>query len=77
MKTKLLFASTLFFVYFGYICAQGFSENVDLKRLRLELKDVDSLMKKGIMVEETMKGYLILRVIVIKLCMIGISILSQ
>ena len=53
MKTKLLFASTLFFVYFGYICAQGFSENVDLKRLRLELKDVDSLMKKGIMVEET------------------------
>ena len=43
MKTKLLFASTLFFVYFGYICAQGFSENVDLKRLRLELKDVDSL----------------------------------
>jgi hypothetical protein len=37
MKTKLLFASTLFFVYFGYICAQGFFE-----WLLLEGKCLDS-----------------------------------
>ena len=34
MKTKLLFASTLFFVYFGYICAQGFFDYVIYHGLR-------------------------------------------
>ena len=51
MKVFLLFVFTILFVC--NVNSQCFSENEHLKKLRLELKDVDSLMKKGIMIEET------------------------
>ena len=51
MKTKLLFVCILFSACFGK-CVQGFLKNIDLQILCWKLGNVNSLMRKGVIIEK-------------------------